>query len=164
MIILNKEQIKQKIRRMAMEVYERHSDEKELVIAGINNKGLLLANVLAKEIREISPLICTIVNIRINPANPIEQPARIVQFGGSLEGKSLVLVDDVSNTGRTMFYALQVFMHELPKSLETAVLIERTHKRFPVEVRFVGTTLATTIQENIEVFLDKVQDWRVELT
>ncbi len=164
MIILNKEQIKQKIRRMAMEVYERHADEKELLIAGINNKGLSLASLLAKEIKEISPIDCQLVNVRINPANPIEQPARILVPDISLTGKSIVLVDDVSNSGRTMFYAMQVFMKELPNSLETAVLIERTHKKFPVEVRFVGTTLATTIQENIEVYLEKSQNWRVELS
>ncbi len=163
MIILNQEQIKQKIKRMAMQIYERHADEKEIYLAGINNKGYEIANLLDKEIRALSPLNCKILQIRLDPAAPTKHPIQIDHNLSDLENKAIIICDDVSNTGRTVFYSFKVLMEFLPKKIEVAVLIERTHKCFPVQVDIVGLRLATTLNENIEVSLLKSTDWKVEL-
>ena len=62
-----------------------------------------------------------------------------------------IIVDDVANTGRTIFYAFKPLLEVLPKKVEVAVLINREHKSFPIKVDYQGLSLATTVQENIEV-------------
>jgi pyrimidine operon attenuation protein/uracil phosphoribosyltransferase len=71
----------------------------------------------------------------------------------SVAGKTVLLIDDVANSGRTLFYACLPVMEVLPKKLETAVLVNRTHKSFPIRVDYVGMELATTLKEDIKVHL-----------
>jgi len=163
MIILNQEQIKQKIKRMAMEIYERHADEKQIYLAGINTKGFEIATLLEQEIRNLSPLICSIIHLRLDPASPAENPIELDIDVSKLKNKVIIITDDVANTGRTLFYSFKVLMDILPKKIEVAVLIERSHKCFPVQVDIVGLQLATTLNENIEVFIQNKSEWKVEL-
>jgi pyrimidine operon attenuation protein/uracil phosphoribosyltransferase len=62
-----------------------------------------------------------------------------------------LLVDDVASSGKTMLYALKPFLQFHPKKIETLVLVERTHKQFPVHVDYVGMPVATTLEEHILV-------------
>jgi len=68
-----------------------------------------------------------------------------------ITGNPVVIVDDVANTGRTLFYACRPFMDVLPSSIETAALVDRQHKSYPIHVDYVGLSLATTLHDNIEV-------------
>ena len=163
MIILNQEQIKQKIKRMAMEIYERHADEKQIFLAGINNKGFEIARLLEQEIRNLSPLNCASIHLKLDPAAPTENPILMDYEISKLKRKVIIITDDVANTGRTIFYSFKVLMDILPKKIEVAVLIERSHKCFPVQVDIVGLQLATTLNENIEVSLNNGSEWKVEL-
>lgn len=163
MIILNQDQIKQKIKRMAMEIYERHADEKQIYLAGLNNKGLEIAHLLEKEIRNLSPLNCSIIHIKLDPSAPTEHPIELDHELLKLKNKVIIITDDVSNTGRTIFYSFKVLMDIIPKKIEVAVLIERSHKCFPVQVNIVGLQLATTLKENIEVSIQNNSEWKVEL-
>ena len=63
----------------------------------------------------------------------------------------IVLIDDVANSGRTMLYALKPFLQYLPKKIQTAVLVDRRHKSFPLSVDFVGYSLSTTLQDMVMV-------------
>jgi pyrimidine operon attenuation protein/uracil phosphoribosyltransferase len=164
MIILNQEQIKQKIKRMAMEIYERHAEEKQIFLAGINKKGFEIACLLEKEIKNLSPLECIIMSLQLDPTAPTLHPIHLDYDISRLKNKIIILTDDVSNTGRTIFYAFKTLMEVLPKAIEVAVLVERSHKRFPVQVNITGLQLATTLNENIDVFLTDKSNWKVELT
>jgi pyrimidine operon attenuation protein/uracil phosphoribosyltransferase len=62
-------------------------------------------------------------------------------------------VDDVANTGRTIFYAVQPLLGVIPRKVEVAVLVDRTHKSFPIKADYVGMSLATTMLDNIEVHI-----------
>jgi pyrimidine operon attenuation protein/uracil phosphoribosyltransferase len=73
-----------------------------------------------------------------------------------LDNKTILLVDDVANTGKTMYYALKPIMEFSPKKVQIAVLVDRQHKLFPVSSDFVGLSLSTTMQEHISVVFDKV--------
>lgn len=148
---------------MAMEIYENHADESEIILAGINTKGLALAKLLKKEIEALSPLKTVLSHIQLDPAHPSKEDVKIDLSHSLLNHKTIIIVDDVSNTGRTLFYAFGVLMDALPKVVETTVLIERTHKCFPVDVRFVGLRLATTLKEHINVNLSTDKNWIVEL-
>ncbi|MBK9734182.1 MAG: hypothetical protein IPO92_04140 [Saprospiraceae bacterium] len=97
--------------------------------------------------------------ITLNPARPLDFPIETDLSPDILHNKTIIIIDDVANTGRTLFYAFKVYMAILVKKIEVAVLVDRKHKMFPIKVDYVGLTLATTIQENIKadlITLDKL--------
>lgn len=158
MKILDHNQISQKIKRIAYQILEANYDKEEIILAGINNKGLGFAKMLKKQIEKISEMKITLKNLRLNPAAPLDHPVKINADHDSLKGKVVIVVDDVANTGRTMFYAMKVFMDVIPEKIETVVLIDRKHKAFPVEMNHFGLSLATTVQNNIQVDLSDPKD------
>lgn len=151
MQILDKIQIKQKIKRLAFEILENNFEEKEIILAGINNNGTGFAKMLQEELSKLSDIPLQLTQIKLNPANPILNEITVALDTTTIGSKTIILVDDVANTGRTLFYAFKPFLEVLPKKIEVAVLIDRTHKAFPVKVDYVGLSLATTLKENIEV-------------
>jgi pyrimidine operon attenuation protein/uracil phosphoribosyltransferase len=163
MQILNNRQIEQKIKRLAIEIMERNTQEKELIVAGINNNGMRFAELLVAELRKRSDDPIHLTNIQINPANPIADEISVGLSLEEMDGKAILVVDDVANTGRTLFYACKPLLNILPKQLETAVLVDRTHKSFPMQVDYKGISLATTMRENIEVRLKEEGDFAVNL-
>ena len=163
MQILNHNKILQKVRRLAIEIAERNLGEKRIVLLGINNNGLGFAKILLEELKSLNlPLELEINNLRLNPAAPLSDPIEIIHPLGEVKSSIFIIVDDVANTGRTIFYAMRPLMDDLPKKIEVAVLVNREHKRFPVQVDYVGLSLATTLMENIEVSL-KDKDYRAFL-
>ncbi|MCC7464879.1 MAG: phosphoribosyltransferase [Saprospiraceae bacterium] len=165
MQILNDRQIRQKIRRIAIEILERNYGEPEIVLAGLNNNGLGFARLLLKELEAVGSQTTrfTLTRIRLNPANPVEYEPEIELPADALKNKPIVIVDDVANTGRTIFYAVQPLLQVVPKKVEVAVLVDRQHKSFPVKADYVGLSLATTLLENIEVQIREVQEMAVYL-
>ncbi|MEL6969967.1 MAG: phosphoribosyltransferase family protein [Bacteroidota bacterium] len=163
MEILNHRQIQQKVKRLAIEILERNTEENELIVAGINRNGMRFASLLVKELRQISDAPIQLTNIKLNPANPVADPISIDLPAAEMNDKPILVVDDVANTGRTLFYACKPLLDILPKKLETAVLVDRTHKSFPIKVDYHGVSLATTMRENIEVMLHENQEHSARL-
>ena len=163
MKILNQEQIQQKIKRLAIEILENNFEEKELILAGINNTGQGFAKMLLDALLQITGIPITITRIRLNPAAPLSQEIQIELLPEQLEGKSIIIIDDVANTGRTIFYAMKPLLNVLPKKVEVAVLVDRTHKSFPVKVDYFGLSLATTLMEDIDVQILDVAEQAVFL-
>ena len=153
MKLLDQRQIKQKIKRLAIEIMEHNFDEKELILAGINNNGVGFANLLYQELKSMSDLTIHLTRIKLSPANPLSTPISIEMSPKQLNGKTVIIVDDVANTGRTIFYATKPILEVLPKKVEVAVLVDRKHKSFPIQPNYVGISLATTIKDNIDVIL-----------
>ncbi len=153
-VVLDHIQIERIKKRLAYEILETHFPVKKLVLAGINKNGLNFATLLAKELSNISEIEVDLVNIQINPASPLD-PVSLSVPTKDLQKQAIILVDDVANTGRTLFYACKPLIEILPKSLRVAVLVDRKHKNFPVKVDFMGLSLATTLKENILVKLGK---------
>ena len=153
MKILDDRQIRQKIKRLAIEIMERHFGEPEIILAGLNNNGVEFAQLLLAELRPIAPpdMVLTPTRIRLNPANPLEYPPSIDLPADSLRGKPVIIVDDVANTGRTIFYAVQPLLAVIPKQVEVAVLVDRKHKSFPIKADYVGLSLYTTMRDDIDV-------------
>jgi pyrimidine operon attenuation protein/uracil phosphoribosyltransferase len=164
MEILNHHQIEQKVKRLAIEIMENNTEEHELIVAGVNRNGMLFAGMIVDELRKMATSPIQLTNIQINPANPIKDKISIEMDLEQLNGKPVLVVDDVANTGRTLFYACKPLLDILPKKLETAVLVDRTHKSFPIKVDYFGMSLATTLREHIEVVLDEPTNHRALLT
>ncbi len=156
MKVLDAPAVEQKIRRMAYQIYEHNYDVDELILLGINNNGYRFAELLYGELQRIVPWSVRLYRLRLNPAAPDAEPVRIEGIAsGALRGRSIVVIDDVANTGRTLFYAMKPLMETLPASVQTAVLVDRKHKSFPVQPDYVGLSLATTVQDHIQVHLDR---------
>ena len=166
MQILNTSQMIQKIRRISIEIQERNLGEDEIFFLGINNSGFALATILSDHISQnnVSNIKTHVLRIRINAKNPLTLPVTIENLEiNKLEQKNIILVDDVANTGRTLFYAFDPLMKIIPKKIEVAVMVDRKHKLFPVQVDYVGLSLATTLMENIHVELSDLSSMNAVL-
>jgi len=162
MKILNESQIRQKLKRLAIEILEKNTDANEIIFAGINNKGYAFAELLKNEIQQFSDIKISITRLKLNPAAPLSSEITIDPTVDQANKKTIIVVDDVANTGRTLFYAMDPLMKILPRKVEVAVLVDRKHKSFPIQVDYVGISLFTTMDENIEVEMGG-KEWAVEL-
>lgn len=163
MKILDTKQIKQKIVRLAHEIAENNYQQEEIILIGINNNGLGFAKLIEESLKKIISSKITINQVRLDPADPPGSEIKIrepIEFKAS---QSIIVVDDVANTGRTIFYAFKPFFEYLPEKIEVAVLVDRKHKNFPIEVNYVGLSLATTIGQNIDVKLSNKSSMEVNL-
>jgi pyrimidine operon attenuation protein / uracil phosphoribosyltransferase len=146
--ILSKEVAEKKMRRMAYEILENNIEEKEIILAGIRESGSVVARVIQNMLAEISSIKTELITITLDKKQPAEVTlSKTFDFNN----KVIILIDDVSNSGKTLLYALKPFIAFHPKKIQTLVLVERTHTSFPVRPDYVGLSLATTIQEHIFV-------------
>ena len=149
-IILNSTEINQKIRRIAYQIYESNTTEKEVIIAGIIGNGSIFAKKLVAILEEISPIKATICEVIIDKKNPRETVTTTLEVK-EYKNKSLVLVDDVLNSGTTLIYGIKHFLDVPLKRFKTAVLVNRNHKKYPVKADFKGISLSTSIKEHVQV-------------
>ncbi len=163
MQILDHRQINQKIKRLAIEIVEQHYREPEIILAGINNNGFHFGKLLQKELEALNKVNTVLTRIRLSPADPLSKDIEIDYPVQDLKDKVIVIIDDVANTGRTIFYACKPIFQVVPKRLEVAVLVDRTHKSFPIRVDYVGLSLATTLKEEISVKIRDVDEFEVTL-
>ncbi len=161
-LILNPIQINHKIRRIAYQIYETLSDEKEIVIAGINGNGYILAQEIAKIFQEIAPIKVLICEVKINKKRPMDTVETSLKKNNYTD-KAIILVDDVLHSGTTLVYGVKHFLEVPVKKLKTAVLIDRNHKKYPIKVDFKGLSLSTSLQEHVSVSFDK-KDYGVYLS
>jgi len=151
-VILNHQEVLHKIRRIAYQIYESNIDEKEIIIAGIDANGYVLAKKIKSVLEKISPIkavLCKVIIDKKNPRNPITTSLDQTE----LDAKSLVLVDDVLNSGTTLIYGVRHFLDVPLKQFKTAVLVNRNHKKFPVKADFKGISLSTSLSEHVFVDL-----------
>lgn len=153
MKILDHKQIDQKIQRLSYQILEANFDSTSLYLIGINNNGYKFAQLLKDQLSLISEKNFILHQIKLNPAAPLDADITLDMDITALAHQRVVIVDDVANTGRTIFYAFKPFLDILTEKIEVAVLIDRKHKAYPIKVDFVGTSLATTIKEHIKVDL-----------
>jgi len=153
-IILTNEQIKNKTRRIAYQIYETNSNEKEIIIAGINGNGYVFAKNIAEVLRSISNIKITLCEVKIDKKEPLKQISTDIP-SADYKNKSLVLVDDVLSSGTTLMYGIKHFLEVPLKKFKTAVLINRNHKKYPVKADFKGISLSTSMREHVSVVFEK---------
>jgi pyrimidine operon attenuation protein/uracil phosphoribosyltransferase len=152
-VILNHDEINHKIRRIAFQIYENNVNEKEVILAGIDSNGYIFAKKLKtvlQKISDINPILCKVSIDKKNPHLPIKTSIQPEDY----ENKSLVLVDDVLNSGTTLIYGVKHFLNVPLKQFKTAVLVNRNHKKYPVKADFKGISLSTSLHEHVNVILD----------
>jgi len=147
-LILDRQQIDRKLQRMAYEIWEHNSNEQGIVLIGIESGGVAVAKSLAARLKKISPLTVDMLSLKLNKKQPLKD---VIQVNADLSGKSVVLADDVANSGKTLLYALKPLLDQEPAKIMVAVLVDRKHKSFPVTPDIVGHSISTTLQEHIVV-------------
>lgn len=155
-LILTEAQVSQIIRRIAFEIYENNFDEKKIILVGIYDKGYMLAGMIQKELMEIAKDVeIGLVRLDINKETPVSSEIRLDMAQGELKGMPIVLVDDVLNTGKTVAYSLTALLEVEVKRIETAVLVNRSHKAYPISANYKGYELSTSIDDHVDVRLEK---------
>jgi pyrimidine operon attenuation protein/uracil phosphoribosyltransferase len=153
--IIHTYKVNQIVDRLAYQIAEHHSESKELILLGIESSGYILANQLFELLKPIIPNVAlSLNNLTINKKNPLEKSIDLDVDIHFFENKSIIVVDDVINSGRTLFYALRPFFLIDIQMLQTLVLVERKYKRFPISADYVGVSLNTTFKEHIEVICE----------
>ena len=152
--ILSKEVVAKKLRRLALEVVENNYDEPQLILVGIRENGMVIANEISEYLKEIFNGEITIIELSLNKKRPEEVTLnRAIDFND----KAVLLIDDVANSGSTMLYALKPLLETFPKKIQTLALVERTHKSFPIDVDYVGLSVSTTPDQHIFVEVEDNQ-------
>jgi pyrimidine operon attenuation protein/uracil phosphoribosyltransferase len=146
--ILDQATVAKKLERMAYEIVENNIDEKEIVLAGIRVSGSIVAKNIQHLLAGISDIKTELITIELDKKSPREVT---VSKNMDFNGKVIVVIDDVANSGKTMLYAIKPFLQYHPKKIQTLALVERTHKAFPISTDFSGLSVATTLQEHIYV-------------
>lgn len=153
--ILDTVQIRQKLNRLAFQVYENNFDEKEILVVGIEGNGYKFAVQLGAKLAEISGIRINMGKIALDKEKPWEGEPKVDFTEKQFTNKTVVLVDDVLNSGKTLMYAVRLFLDKPVKKINTVILVDRSHTRFPVKADYVGLTLSTTLQERIETDFSK---------
>jgi len=152
--ILEQDQIDKIIKRIAYQILENNSEELEIFLIGIKNNGYILAELIYHQLKQISNLNIILYSIQINKKDPLKRIEHNFDLK-KMKNKSIVLIDDVLNSGRTLLYGVK-FLLDIPLSnFNTAVLIDRNHKKYPIKIDFKGISLSTSIEENVSVVFEK---------
>ena len=152
--ILNKSQIEDKIKRISYEIYEENFDDKSIIICGIEKNGSIIAKKIIKELESICNIKIEFISIALNKKKPLNT-VEIKSKKNIIKDKSIILIDDVSNTGRTLIHVINELTKFEPKKINTSILVNRDHSLFPIKINFVGLSLSTSINNHIEVILNK---------
>jgi pyrimidine operon attenuation protein/uracil phosphoribosyltransferase len=156
--ILSHQQIQHKIRRIAYQIYETNVDEDKIILAGIVGGGLEFARKIQKVLRQITEAEIVLCKVQMDKKNPLESGVKTSLSEADYANQSVVLVDDVLNSGTTLIYGVHHFLQTPLKKLKTAVLVNRNHKKYPVKADFKGISLSTSLQEHVEVTFESRND------
>ncbi len=148
--ILSQSKVDQIIKRIAYQVHENNMNE-DVVIVGVEPGGKMLADQLNANLKEIKGQDSTCYSITLDKENPLNKDIMIDGDVSKLKDKTIILCDDVLNSGRTLAYSLTKLLTLEVKKVETAVLVLRTHGKFPIYANYKGYELSTTINEMVEV-------------
>lgn len=148
--ILNHEDIQNKIRRIAYQIYESNVSENEIILAGVALNGYVIAERLKVILEEVSDIKCTLCKVTMNKTAPLDTVETSLD-AKDYQDKSLILIDDVLNSGTTLIYGVKHFLEVPLKQFKTAVLVNRNHKKYPVKADYKGISLSTSLQERVKV-------------
>ena len=153
--ILDKNQLQQKVNRLAWQIYERNNLESEIIVVGIQKRGVELATRISKLIRSISDIKVIEATVSIDKDNPYDSDLVFNLTETDIENKVVILVDDVLNSGKTLMHAASEFLKVPLIKLSTVLLVNRNHNRYPIKADYEGMSLSTTMKEHINVVFGK---------
>ncbi len=151
--VLNDKEVKDRIKRIAWQIFEEFQDQPRVVLAGIAERGYFLAQVLKDQLEAIADIDTELCRLRFDKDEPIDSKP-ILEPAMDLNGQNIVLVDDVLKSGSTLIYGVKYFLDFPIRSMKTVVLVDRNHKRYPVKADFKGLSLSTSLKEHVSVNIE----------
>ena len=154
--ILSEDKIQRILKRMSIQILENNHEVSKVVLVGINGQGYQMAIRLQKILETVhgASITCDLAELIIDKKNPVDGAISLSIDIDLLNHQTVILVDDVINTGRTQAYGIKFLLTAAIKKLETAILVDRSHKLFPVSTSYCGLALSTTLEEHVEVSLE----------
>ena len=152
--ILGQDRINKIIKRIAFQIHEKNQNESEIILIGILKNGFILSNLIEKELQKISKSKIQLLSIKVNKKSPLNS-VELSSDLNKIKNKSLVLIDDVLNSGKTLIHCVKYLLDVPLANFNTVVLIDRNHKKYPIKIDFKGLSLSTSIKENVSVVFDK---------
>ncbi|HIF84317.1 MAG TPA: phosphoribosyltransferase [Flavobacteriaceae bacterium] len=152
--ILGQDRINKIVKRIAFQIHEKNQNESEIILIGILKNGFILSNLIEKELQKISKSKIQLLSIKVNKKSPLDS-VELSSDLNKIKNKSLVLIDDVLNSGKTLIHCVKYLLDVPLANFNTVVLIDRNHKKYPIKIDFKGLSLSTSIKENVSVVFDK---------
>ena len=159
-IILDCFDVENKIKRISLEVIEDNIDQEKLIFFGVSKNGKIIAKKIIDYINQNSKIESELVGVEIN-SNSNRNLAFDKEF--KADSLSLVIVSDVSQSARTLQLIISNLMLENPFKIKTAVMVNRDHSLFPVKINFSGLNLSTSVNEHVDVEVNKDEEFTVYL-
>lgn len=154
-LVLDHDRIQRIVERLAHQIMEEVHQETDVVLAGIYPNGNLLAERLKMHIEK--RIACNVLQaeVRLDKHNPLSSPVQINTNGFELKDKTVILADDVMNSGKTTAFAIAKLLELGAKKIKTVVLVERNHKDFPIKADYLGYSLSTNLHDHVTVEFGK---------
>ena len=147
--VLDFEKISRICGRLAYQILENNINEDEILLVGIKEKGYEIAKIIEQKLKDISSSKVHLKSITIDKKNPNQISEVDINF--DIMPKSVYLVDDVLNTGKTLMFAVNSLLKYDFDLIKTLVLIDRNHKRYPIKVDFKGISLSTNLDDTVKL-------------
>ena len=158
-VILDAQRIERCIQRIARQILEDHHAAPLIAIAAIDGQGTVMAKRIVDALEAISENAVSGLTVSLDKDAPLDHPIDVTdRHGGefaaeSLDGATIIVVDDVLNSGRTLLHAVAHLLPFRPRHIAMCVLVDRIHRRFPVRADYVGMSLSTNLKAHIDVRL-----------
>jgi len=146
-IILNNVDVEKKIERISLQILEDNIDEEKIVIFGISDNGVIIAKKIIEHLNKTSKLqanLCKVLN-----DNSIKYDQKF-----DISNTSILIIDDVSQSGKSLQSVISDLFKFNPKRIKTAVIVNRDHSLFPVKIDYSGISLSTSVNEHVEFTID----------
>ena len=161
-IILKNIDIEKKIQRISLQILEDNIDEEGLVIFGISDNGLVIAKKLINHLSKISSIKSNLIKVIIDKDNPIDSIEYDSKF--DINSSSVLIIDDVSQSGKTLQSVISNLLIYKPSKIKTAVIVNRDQTLYPVKVDYIGISLSTSVNNHVSFISDKNNELSVYLS
>ena len=161
-IILNNSDIEKKIQRISLQILEDNIDEEGIVIFGISDNGLVIAKKLINHLSKISSIKSNLIKVIIDKDNPIDSIKYDSKF--DINSSSVLIIDDVSQSGKTLQSVISNLLIYKPTKIKTAVIVNRDQTLYPVKVDYIGISLSTSVNNHVSFISDKNNELSVYLS
>ena len=159
-IILDYLDVENKIKRISLEVIEDNIDQSKLIFFGVSTNGKIIAKKIIDFINKNSKIESQLIGVEID-----SDSNKILAFDKEFKANnlSLVIVSDVSQSARTLQLIISNLILKNPLKIKTAVMVNRDHSLFPVKINFSGLNLSTSVNERVDVEVNKDGQFTVYL-
>ena len=159
-IILDYQDVENKIKRISLEILEDNIDQKKLILFGVSKNGKIIAKKIIALIKKYSKIDLELIGVEI-----VLNSKNVLKFEKNFKvnNRSVIIVSDVSQSAKTLQLIISNLMSQDPFKIKTAVMVNRDHSLYPVKINFSGLNLSTSVNEHVDVNVNKDDEFTVYL-